>query len=893
MTLKKWIQSLQATAHRGNSLTFLVMSLLVISTSLAATTMALGPGLESMVAGHPIQEFMEQVAQSHLAQIESGVMANPDLLAQSNWSGSFSGADGNTGVNLPQYTILDPTAFTSYTAPSDTSTPARIVATYTPAAMRVNNNTTDLNITSTLSQPDFRRLTASPYDNMLYVKVRVTAGGKTLWRGKFITVSHQSCFRGVDTTASSNPIPFETNEVTPDPNFNISNISGPFMQVGNERICNLPDNTSADLQCPVTVMGSKNFIRLLHGSRDVFEAGKSATNIFYLWRDNNPSTGFGRYRLHLKTTFVTNGVPTNLDENSELFPSGVNENTPFYVHVFPPSVADGTRHYKAVIVFLDPNDDQVKLSYARWTTGGISTSPQEGGIFRTTANGGPDYTNPFDDDSTSDWSNDPDDPSFTIDSLTYHEATRQIVVANNDKGRIYVRKLGYFNYVDTNSDNVDDILKPDNYVGGLAGIVASSDPNTMASSNPGKVLDGNVDFKELWVSQDGQTIVAKVEADISGDRLHVVAFKPGTLISSINSSLSLSGDPTQNTNIASIMAFDNLLAPTDTNGQLVTNDDALRLWYNSYTNKFYWVVHNAGASSNFLYEWDPDAWGNLGFTASGASQWVETPGSDWIIRTRKRVIGQMAGAAGGLYTGTFRTVRKIHGQPGINTANQGFSTMFTTPQNAALWTGTDGAGNPAALQITYNPTTETYYIVDDTALREINLRKGYRSSFHLPASGVSNRGRKLLVHPKTGWLYYVSIGATSADQGVYAYNPLNQDHGRAIAGINFNLISPTDMLRGNGDLIYNPYTQQVYVLRFPAAGVIDSANRPQFVRYTPYCMTQQPNTPVQPMSLTALQQLTPVAPNSWYQVSDGWDDASISDPERRYQWSEYRWSKAN
>lgn len=837
-------------AKRGNSLTFLVTALLVISTSLAATTVALGPGIESMVASNPIQEFMDQVAQDHLSQIEVAILANPQILQSSNWQGGGSGSS----VNLPNYDVMTSTAFSTFSSPPSPIIPI----TLNPApTMRINSSSTNLTVNSTLNRMDLRRLTTPPYDNMLYVEVTESVGNQTLRRGKYITLNHQGCFRENDlasnpntTHTDTNPIAYEANET---PNFQIREISGPFMQVGNERICRLPDNTTNALSCPATVMGPGNRIRMIYGGQDTFSTSTSASNLFYLWYDNDPNNNGdfsdAAYRLHLHSEFSESNL--TIDENSPPI-SGLDLNDPFYIEVFAPSASDTDRHYKAIITYWDTNDNQVKLSYARWSRTGLVRK----GMFNTTTKQ-LELANPFDETPSNTWTSAPNSAPFSLRRMTYHAPTHSIVAASNDTGRIYIRQLEPFLFVNDGTGG-DSNPTPDDYTATAS--TKSTDPTLMSALNPGNQLQqsaGNISFRELWMSQDGQTVVAKTRLTLAGNtRMYVVAFHPGLDISPENSSTNLSLTGNDNGNIAVIMAFDQI-APTDTNGQSVFTSDNLRLWYNSYTNKFYWLVQgNTNASSQSLYEWNPNTWG---LANSVAAEWVQNGASVQNQYSRIQYIGEEANKTNGIYTGTFRTVRKVGPTVGLGTTS--------------LWQDAD------PVQISYNSKNQTYYIVDDSRLHAVSLNTGYRINLNTNQAKTSNNGRKLLVNPKTGWLFY-SSAETGTRQGLFAYNPSIQQNGAVINTSDFS----NNQIQGNGDLVFNPYTMQVYVLQLPT--VIDLAHRPKFLRYQPYCLDNSQDTNVPITSFTRRQQVNPILDNTWYQMNSNVGSG-------QYQWSQYSWSQAN
>jgi len=731
--------------------------------------------------------------------------------------------------------------------------------------MRVNNSTTDLTINSTLDRADLRRLTASPYDNMIYVEVTEKVGSQTLKRGRYITMSHQSCFREQNlsanpttTQASSNSIGYLNNETN---NFQVREISGPFMQIGNERICNLPDNTANTLSCPAEVIGPGNRIRMIYGGQDTFGAGKSARNLFYLWLDNdpdgNPLTNDAGYRLHLYSKFSEGNLTIN--QNTVPIPD-LNLNDPFYIEVFAPSPSDAMRHYKAIVVYRDRSDDQVHLSYVRWNKNGLENA----GMFN---NGSLRAVNPLG-PSPNVWAADPADPAFTINRITYHAPTHSIVAASNDTGRIYVRKLKP--YLFENLLGSDNNLTPDDYVGGIK---ESTDPAAMSATNPGYALNqslGNISFRELWVSQDGETVLAKTRLELGGNQqMHLVAFHPDLPISPENSSLNLSNNGNDNGNIALIMTFDQAI-PTDTNGESIGNDsDRMRVWYNAYTGKFYWLVQgNSNDSSKFLFEWDPKTWG---LASTTANQWVENGTSIQQQRSRIKILGQQGSTAASIYTGQFRTVRKLGGAPVINAANPGGYGTFGAAASISLWQD----GDP--VQITYNPKNQTYYISDGQSLHAVNLNTGYVANFNASQADTDNNGRKLLVHPKTGWLFYTS--SESTPKGLYAYNPGNLEHSAILNTVDFS----TDRHQGNGDLVFNPYTMQVYILNRP--DTVDSSHRPQFIQYKPYCLDGAGYTSGNTASFTTFQQVNPLPDNTWYQTS--------SNNGSEYQWSQYSWSQAN
>jgi hypothetical protein len=447
------------------------------------------------------------------------------------------------------------------------------------------------------------------------------------------------------------------------------------------------------------------------------------------------------------------------------------------VGIVRPAESDATNTYKAVFFIRDATTGQLNFAWTSWNANtGIDTST---GLFSGT---------PYENTDIF--------PGAGIDAgtFTYDGPSRRLVVTDKTAKVITSRTLAEISATPATAPT-------------LTGAVDEA-PIAPTAGNQGIDLASAaaVTYGKPVVSKDGKFVVVPVLTDATGVR--IVAYSTENI--EIDDNNMIDGTTGTPSDMATIMSFDQPGVPTTTNGVIIASLNQVHAWYNAANEKFYWLAYS-GSNSEYLYEWDPKTWG-VG-TAGTADTWVQSGASPNQLKRNITVIGHRADSTAGLYTGKYYTVRKIGPTPG--------------EANAGLW-----ANSATIPTITFNRTTNDYFIRDGLGVHRINVETGYDHNIY---STAGPDGRALALDPYTGWVYFSTVTTGVGVTGIHGYDLASESQKQLLTAP----LTPPDFsdgpggTSGDGNLLYSKNNQTLYYLNVPAT--VDAGTRPQLFAYKPYC----------------------------------------------------------
>ncbi len=589
--------------EKGNSLTFLLGSASIISMSLAVTTMVIGPMSTKEMSNVSQVAGVKDVAEHHLDRIEKYMNQNPQIFLDNT---TWDRAENKSGDGLPAYQRMYKEKFDQLFPVPTTATVAS-----TPSLRRfqetikANGIPTDvvseMSWDSTNAKYSILRLN-TVYSNTFVIAVDAAAGSKKTSLKRTITVSPKYCALDKAPTPLGLPIPAAPGGAAEDLNFKIGKVSGPFVQVGSQRVCQMPEKGQAT---PLTCDFQAGGIELIAGNQDSQGTSKTASFVAFL----PGSSQLQFYHNHGGTIF----------KQTATMPTGITAKD-IEVQFFRPSASDNSKYFHAAVFFKE--SVSVKLAWARWNSGGIDGST---GIFT----GAGAYTDVF--------------PGITIDSFAYHPFSRMVVGTGKDTTSQPVLAKKNITYPFTADPMTTSPL----------GTTAVTSTAPAATNQARDLAAATIIFGKPTISKDGSIVVVPVLTGASG--ISIMAFNTKNItVDDRNRTALMGGGPAETlSNTATLLKYD---GTGGANGGLIGSLDNVYIWYNNAVDKFYWLTRGNTLNDGYLYEWDPHTWG-IGPTTN-AQLWLQSGTSPTQLKRNIKYVGNVASVTS-LYMGTYATVRKV------------------------------------------------------------------------------------------------------------------------------------------------------------------------------------------------------------------------------------------
>lgn len=863
----------------GNSLTFLLGSITIISLSLTMTTMVGNSltGKESLQKSNI--DGIKIVAEHHLDRLEKYVRNTPvTFLNPNSWDPTVGAS-----TTLPAYQPLKAASLNTLSSvtvtlpnppagtPSTTNLKTYAEVVKLPSGMNEidldtqtgTNPVGTTTVTSTLNS--IYRLSDAPYTNTLVLNVSITSGAYTRTFSRQVSVAPNTCAIDQASTPSWYELPYIANEPG---NFRVNSMQNeigvnhlientdPYIQFWASTICQLPDrnaNSGALPNCflqgtypnyPST--GVAKYAYMIYGKHFVEQNGKEVwvRLISIDYTDGNgittPSTigNFQNRKIRLEVTTKLSGTTSSASQEAFIpLPRGGRPES-IGVDLFKPVNGDATKTYTLPIIFLDEQDGRLKMTFAKFQT--ATTTPV---ILTGSGNGV--FTNPntvygYDPGSVEVFpTSDTDGLLSPNDSFAYHPTSKTIVATGIRTGVNVVDSTNSYQIRRGNRRVVGrKLVAPVSATAAptFTSIIASTlpdatnearglfNPNYVVFGKPVISSDGNFALIPTAILQD----TSGAGASDNGAYLRVFAFNMSNSGNNkINGNNAI--DTSTGSNLVTLMKFSGDAASMDQKnsqaGLRATSLINFNAFYNPTNNKFYWLlrqIDNPGEapdSDEVIFEWDPTTWGVGGTTTtwiSAASQ------SQNMVKKNIKLLGTdtASGVTDKSYTGQYWTVRMIRNASG----------QALTP----IWSADPATGGAIGLsyspQVIFNKYTNDFFLLNlNTATTpwtgnffRINPEKGYQKIFSAPMT----IGQGLAYDSKTGTIYFSTLGADSPDTiaeingtGLYAYNIFNGKTTKLLTSLSGGetAFSDTAWNSGDGSIFYSRDTETLFFLDIPGS----------------------------------------------------------------------------
>jgi hypothetical protein len=728
----------------GNSLTLTLVALSVLSGSMMVTSVFMGPLLAKQINSSEQATQIEQTAEQQLNTVQNYVLANLATFENdTNWNTTTT----VTTNGIPAYP-LSATVFNSLPASISTYTGVNPAITST-----LPNNTTQ-NLYGIVRY-------APPYENTIRLMVNAQAGATTQTFRRTISLSPNTNLDPSTTQFSElASSPLSSNVLNPpDGSYAITNVSGPFIQLGGYIICSLPTLGSTTTNCINEFTGerssrSKQPLTLLDGYMDINAPNRLLNMVFYQGEVNSNVDFNYEDGTYTYNQTVLSGISPNQIVVAKAVPSNgtASSNTAFF------------------IVYLNPSTLQVNAMYVAANPSGITTS-NAGTIWSSGV--GPNST------------------------LGYEPNTNSIVLVNENGGyeQVLVQQLTFSG----TSVGINTAFPA------IAGVNSSG--NQVSSTLPAvgnqasDLLTAMTTLSAPVVSDDGQFILFSAT---NGTQVKVFAMDVNSANTVGPSNCNYSSGCAQNSNLVTLMTYDSTLpagfnvsgSGSGINGNSVSS---VNIWYNASLKHFYWVVNDSAtnnAMNQYLYDWDPITWGvggaSVGWANLSATNILSGLNTSFFQSGNVATFRDVNTAGNTSYVGTYATVRLDYSGSSAPT----------------LW-GTTNTPNMA-----YDFNNQIYYFQNATGINIIPVGSNPVTTLpYIAVTPPSGQGQTLAVDPTSGWLYYSTGG------GINAYNPKTQNSTAisfpTMQNFNQTNINFYDVTPGAGNLLCLGNEILIYVFTAP------------------------------------------------------------------------------
>ncbi|MCA9840770.1 MAG: hypothetical protein KC475_01525 [Cyanobacteria bacterium HKST-UBA03] len=770
--------------QRGNSLFYLMVLVGIMAITLSSALNMLRPLQLSTTWSSQQRLMIERVAQEHVALIRNRMRDNPDLfLVDSLYTGTACGVSG-----FPCYRRLDTANFNTA---FDVSGANHHI--YTKA---VTLNNTAVNITSTLSEQWFRRFDGGTYNSSFYVKLTVAdASGKSLSYEEKFSLSPEYCATDTSIDATSTvSFPNFSNDDTTD--YRLGPTFGPFVQVGLNAVCWLPNMSGTDAKCfDDSSLGSNIQVELLHGNvvyAPITNGGLGTACI----GGGDPWEGCEQLSdaneqysvVELVTSSATSFSGKTkafriraIDQAYKRVGAGVGITTEHAmvddltrnqvgIFSYPPPVYDddGDYYHRMLLMWLD-----VDAEALRYDT--IEISPDSGSPNTSSSNSTIDLTTVATDITTN-------------DRIGFNAQSGDAVLALQDEGELFHVK----------------VLPPANPANSDTSMVRFENTTATSWSELDVINDlGATSVEEFGtpvLSKDGRFAVVPVTVNTSSETW-IVAFNLH------NEKITASTNVANSGGVRGLILYKFKSGPAANQSDQVTTVDDIYLYYSSVSNQFHWFAQDtASALDGNMYSWSPSTYGNGNATPN---QWVTNAQPIGQIRNFKHRGNNPSGSVNGYSGETYNVqIRTINGSPDISdwvdsTVN---SIAYLPHQNWMVYNYSDTAGA--------NCVGAIFNLQGNTATKA-------SGSNNCPYGGLSINN---LTH--TALLTRAQAAGANA---VEDFSLLDASTSLVTSGFDLS----DNRSAGDGGIRFNSPNKYTYILNVPAAP--SAGNRPKFVAHRNYC----------------------------------------------------------